>query len=154
MIERIGTYNSYGSQNQNNISFGMGPMIIYGVPSRFDFPARIPRRRDEVLIKYGIPDRPINPGYNDDENEEPPLIKYGIPDSDDINEEDRPARKTERKALYKYGIPDISRRRSIQENDDEDTETVVIPKPKRINIKQKNRSYFKRLWLAILGKDA
>ena len=163
MIRKIkfeSRFNSQFLQQKNNVSFGSGPLIVYGIPNRWEG-SYSPKSSRSTIVKYGVPDRFDPQSFNDDA--EPPLIKYGIPDSG-INDESEIEQDFEPEAdnnpesevLIKYGIPHRERSIMILDNEEKSPiEEIKTPKIKRIDVTKKphKTSYFKRLWFAILGKD-
>ena len=131
------TFNNYGS---NNVSFG-GPKIKYGFPQR-DW--------DE-----------FRPQPMSREEEEPPMIKYGYPQApfelDETTVNDTKSTNISReKSRYKYAIPQtlVAPKESDEDIAREINEDLFCEEETLKEEASQKTSYFKRLWFAILGKDA
>ena len=157
MIKRIGA--NFNPPKLNSANFGRygEPRIMYGIPNRWDSYAR-PTYRPAPLIKYGVPNEPsldeISP---DTENRgEEPIVKYGVPQRPSLSDVHTRIREDleSDEARFMYGIP--AAETTNQDVQDPETESVEeesdIEEPVAQEPKSKP-SYFKRLFLAIIGKD-
>ncbi len=176
-------FNSSINNEKVNTSFGSGPLIVYGIPRNWDSDRFVRPKasyRPAPLIKYGVPDpahsrqsikpqneplikygipAPASPrqflGPQTTGNE--PLIKYGIPDSDNLGFESEDIEEMD-EPVVKYGVPADLDEISEEKIDNEVLTEIKLPEKRESAAEtppaQKEKpSYFKRLGLAILGKD-
>ena len=139
--------------NQNiNTNFNGSPRIMYGIPNRWERDSFERPYRPEPLIKYGVPS-PADESQMEQpyQNEEEPIVKYGVPQKPILSDvHERLKEKLESgESRFMYGIPAAeTTSRDIQEPEAESVEEEPV-----VEESKTKPSYFKRLFLAIIGKD-